>query len=83
MARKSKTKRKTKSKAKPRRKTNKPRRRSSSVAKKKSGRGSRARAGLGRIQSSLKTGVVGDAIKGAGAARLSHNSRLQHFEVQK
>lgn len=42
-----------------------------SMSKKTSRRGKVSR-GFGRIGSSLKTGMLGEAIKGAGAARLSH-----------
>ena len=42
-----------------------------SMSKKTSRRGKVSR-GFGRIGSSLKTGMLGEAVKGAGAARLSH-----------
>ncbi len=39
---------------------------------KKTSRKSRISRGFGRVGSSLKTGMLGEAVKGAGAARLSH-----------
>lgn len=39
---------------------------------KKTSRRSSVKRGFGKIGSSLKTGMLGEAIKGAGAARLSH-----------
>lgn len=50
----------------------KSRRRSSRTMSKKTSRRSSVKRGFGKIGSSLKSGMLGEAIKGAGAARLSH-----------
>ena len=50
----------------------KSRRTSRKTMKKSTSRRSSVKRGFGKIGSSLKSGMLGEAIKGAGAARLSH-----------
>lgn len=58
---------------KPKRKAKvKSKRSSKKSMNKKTSRRSSVKRGFGKIGSSLKSGMLGEAIKGAGAARLSH-----------